>query len=53
MGVVLYILVELALGIGSFAAFHYDHPYWGWGLLIAFVIGLLPVVGDDAFDFLT
>jgi hypothetical protein len=53
MGVAIYIVVELALGLGSFAAFHSGHTYWGWGLLVAFVIGLLPVVGDDAFDFLT
>jgi len=50
MGVLIYIVVEIALGVGSFFAFHAHNDVLGWVLLVLFVLGLLPLLGEDVAD---
>jgi hypothetical protein len=48
--ILIYVLVEIALGVGSYFGFHTDHDVVGWVCLVLFVLLLIPIVGDDVLD---
>ncbi len=50
MGYLIWFLFELITGGGAAIAYFTNHPWLAIGLLIVFIIGLLPLIGDGIGD---
>lgn len=51
--IILYIVVEAILGIASLLCWLNDYNVAAIILLVLFVIGLIPIIGDDIVDVLS